>query len=313
MAVALRHGTPFRNAEIAMVRPDGREVHVAVNIDVTRDAAGRITGAISVFTDITERKRAEEQMRQAAEDARAANRLKDQFLATVSHELRTPLAATLIWAQLLKGGTLDEGRRAVAIDTIIQSAKDQSQLVADLLDSAGILHGKLRADMRPLDLAAVVAAAVDPMRPQARDKGIEIDLVCADARVLGDASRIKQVAVNLLSNAIKFTPGPGRVEVQISRHESVAQLRFTDTGVGIAPEFLPGLFERFRQADGSTTRQHGGLGLGLYIVKSLVDLHGGSIRGHSEGAGRGATFTVTLPLLGADVDANEEAARISVA
>ncbi|MGH7263329.1 MAG: ATP-binding protein, partial [Candidatus Rokuibacteriota bacterium] len=234
----------------------------------------------------------------ARAEAEAANRAKDEFLATVSHELRTPLMAMVGWVQLLRAAPLDEAMRARALETISRNARIQTQLVDDLLDVSRIISGKLRLEPRPVDLAAVVAAAVDAVRPAAHAKGIALD-TAVDGQVgavAGDADRLQQVVWNLLSNAVKFTPAGGRVTVILSRRDGEAEVRVADTGQGIDPAFLPYVFERFRQADTTSVRRHGGLGLGLAIVRHLVELHGGQVRVDSPGDGQGSTFSVPLPV-----------------
>jgi signal transduction histidine kinase/DNA-binding response OmpR family regulator len=233
----------------------------------------------------------------ARAEAEAANRAKDEFLATVSHELRTPLMAMVGWVQLLRAAPLDEALRARAIETISRNARVQTQLVDDLLDVSRIISGKLRLEPRPVDLPVVVSAAVDAVRPAAEAKGIVLDAVL-DGRVgavAGDADRLQQVVWNLLSNAVKFTPAGGRVTVTLSRRDGETEVRVSDTGQGIEPEFLPYVFDRFRQADNTSVRRHGGLGLGLAIARHLVELHGGQVRVDSPGEGRGSTFSVRLP------------------
>jgi signal transduction histidine kinase/CheY-like chemotaxis protein len=231
-------------------------------------------------------------------EAEAANRAKDEFLATLSHELRTPLTAILGWARLLRTGNLPEGTVGGALETIERNAKAQSQLIDELLDVSRIVTGKLRLDTRPVEIGRVIEAAVESVRPAARARNIrlEVELAPLGDPLLGDAGRLQQVAWNLLSNAVKFTPEGGRVGVLLRRAGRHAEVRVEDTGQGIDADFLPHIFDRFRQADGSTTRRHGGLGLGLAIARHLVELHGGAISADSEGEGRGASFTVRLPL-----------------
>ena len=231
-------------------------------------------------------------------EAQAANRMKDEFLATVSHELRTPLNAILGWAQLLRGGDLEEGELERALETIERNARAQAQLIEDLLDISRIITGKLRLDVRPIELAGLIESAVDSVHPAADAKGIRLQVV-VDPRagpVSGDANRLQQIVWNLLVNAIKFTPRDGRIGVSLSRVNSHVEIIVNDTGEGIAPDLLPLIFDRFRQADASTTRKHGGLGLGLSIVRHLVELHGGTVHAESRGPGLGSVFTVKLPL-----------------
>ena len=231
-------------------------------------------------------------------EAQAANHAKDEFLATLSHELRTPLTATLGWARMLRMGGLDQETFDSALETIQRSTEVQSQIIEDILDVSRIVTGKLAVDMHSVDFAAVITAAVESVRPTADAKHIQIDLA-VDAGVAplwGDARRLQQIVWNLLTNAIKFTPESGRVKVEFFGRPKTAVLQISDSGRGIPAEFLPHVFDRFRQADGASTREHGGLGLGLAIVRHLVELHNGSIRAESEGEDRGARFIVELPL-----------------
>ncbi|MFN7927916.1 MAG: PAS domain-containing protein [Blastocatellia bacterium] len=257
-------------------------------------------------TDLEDHKRAqverlemlrrEQVLRAKAEDA---NRLKDEFVATISHELRTPLHAILGWARMLRGGTLDESTIRNAIDVIERSARHQSQLIDDLLDMSRIITGKLRLDIKPLVPAKFVQAALKAVLPAAQAKNITIqtDLDAHASTMTGDANRLQQVVWNLLSNAIKFTPQGGRINVSLMTDGADIVLTVTDTGQGIAPEFLPHIFDRFRQADAAITRKHGGLGLGLSIARQLVEMHGGVITAESKGKKQGAMFTVRLPVL----------------
>lgn len=231
-------------------------------------------------------------------EAERASRIKDEFLATLSHELRTPLNAILGWAQLLTHGrhdpkTLDEG-----LDVIERNARVQTQIISDLLDMSRIISGKVRLDMQRVDPGALIQAAVDAVRPSAEIKGVDLRVLIDPLAgpVTGDPSRLQQVVWNLVSNSIKFTPPGGRIEVRLERVDSQVEIAVVDTGEGIDPAFLPHVFERFRQADASSTRNHGGLGLGLSIVKQLIEMHGGTIRAMSPGLGKGSTFTVLLPV-----------------
>jgi PAS domain S-box-containing protein len=231
-------------------------------------------------------------------DAEAANRMKDEFLATLSHELRTPLTAMLGWARLMRTGALEPAIVERALETIERNASVQTQLIEDLLDVSRIITGKLKLDIRPVLLGPVVEAAVDAVRlaADAKELTLEVAIDPAVGTVVGDPDRLQQVVWNLLSNAIKFTPRSGRVHLALVRSERYAEIRVSDTGRGITAEFIPFLFERFRQADGGNTRGHGGLGLGLAIVRHVVEMHGGTVRAESPGAGKGATFIVELPL-----------------
>lgn len=268
-----------------------------------RTEDGRVCSVMSNAEDITDRKTAEaererllEAERTARVEAERASRLKDEFLATLSHELRTPLTAILGWTALLEGElTSDEVREGVAV--ITRNAQAQRALIEDLLDMNRILSGKLRLELEPVDLAEVIMAALETVRPAAEARGVRlvVDLVEGASTLPVDPARIQQVIWNLLTNAIKFTPRDGSVTTSLRSTADAVEIAVADTGVGIAPEFLPHVFERFRQADASSTRQHRGLGLGLSIVKHLVEMHGGNTIASSEGVGQGATFTVTLP------------------
>jgi PAS domain S-box-containing protein len=231
-------------------------------------------------------------------DAQESSRLKDEFLATVSHELRTPLTAILGWAHMLRTGQFDGDSARQAFETVERNARAQAQLIDDLLDVSRIITGKLRIDVRPVDPNSFIEAAVEALRPAAEAKGVRLQKVLdtGSVNVSGDPVRLQQVVWNLLSNAIKFTPRGGRVQVRLERVNSHVEVAVSDTGSGIPREFLPHVFDRFRQADQKTTRQHGGMGLGLSIVRHLVELHGGTVKAESPGEGEGATFTVLLPV-----------------
>jgi signal transduction histidine kinase/CheY-like chemotaxis protein len=231
-------------------------------------------------------------------EAETANQSKDEFLATVSHELRTPLNAILGWATLLTRGGLDDATVARAIAAIRHNAKVQAQLIEDLLDVSRMISGKLRLNVKAIQLISTIKAAVDSVHPMFEAKGVQLETVlnAASVRIVGDENRLQQVFWNLLSNAMKFTPKGGRVQIKVERIESQARIIVSDTGEGITPEFLPHVFEPFRQADGSITKGHGGLGLGLAIVSRLVEMHGGAISVMSGGRGQGATFTVSIPI-----------------
>jgi PAS domain S-box-containing protein len=241
-------------------------------------------------------------------EAQEASRAKDEFLAIVSHELRTPMTPILGWARLLRAEKLDAGTAGRALETIERNAKAQSQLIEDLLDVSRIISGKLRLDLRPVELVPIIEAAIDSVRPAANAKGIQIRkaLDLSVSLVSGDPNRLQQILWNLLSNAIKFTPKDGHVEVRLERTDSQAEIKVKDTGIGIHADFLPYIFDRFRQADSSTTRKHGGLGLGLALVRHLVELHGGAVHAESPGEGQGATFTVRLPIRAVRAEASHQ-------
>jgi len=274
---------------------------------------GRVIGTMTIIQDVTERVAREAELQAQIEDrsrllsseklarneAERANRLKDEFLATISHELRNPLNAILGWSHMMRLGNLTPANSERAVETIYRNAKFQAQLVADLLDVSRIISGKLRLDVRTVDLLSIVNAAIDSIRPAADAKGIRLQIILDPAAgpISGDADRLQQIVWNLLTNAVKFTPKGGRIQVRVQRINSHVEIVVSDSGAGISKEFLPYVFDRFRQADATTTRIHGGLGLGLSIVHQLVDLHGGTVRVQSEGEGKGATFTITLPFV----------------
>ena len=301
---ARRNGTSYE-VEARYRRADGKHRWFLARAQPVRDSAGQLDTWFGTSIDIEDRKRAEsereallESERSARGEAEAASRLKDEFLATVSHELRTPLTAILGWAHLLRAGQLGEENKIKALETIERNARSQSQLIDDLLDVSRIVTGNLRLDVRAVNPASFIDPAVEALRPAAEAKGVRVQKVIDTGvtTVMGDPSRLQQVVWNLLSNAVKFTPRGGRVQVRLERVSSHIEIIVTDTGAGIDTEFLPHVFERFRQFDQKSTRQHGGLGLGLAIVRHLVELHGGLIRADSGGEGTGATFTVTLPI-----------------
>src|SRR5439155_10567648 len=235
----------------------------------------------------------------ARAEAETANRSKDEFLAVLSHELRTPLQSMLGWVRLLRRGVLDERVTVTALETLDRNTQAQARIIEDLLDISRIIAGKLQLELRPLNLMALIDTAVESVRPVASARQITIATTMDDAaaEVEGDAHRLQQVLGNLLSNALKFTPLGGSIEVRLERHGARARIAVHDTGIGIPDDVLPYIFERFRQADSSSTRAHGGLGLGLAIVRHLVELHHGAVHAESSGADQGATFVVELPLL----------------
>ncbi|HYV55941.1 MAG TPA: ATP-binding protein [Candidatus Nitrosopolaris sp.] len=290
---------------LAFVATDARPVYHPGDLAVAEDLARRAALAL-------DNARLYRQAQDARLQAEGANRAKDEFLSVVSHELRTPLTPILAWARMLRRGGFEPGVAARALDVIERNARSQAQLVEDLLDVSRIISGKLRLEVRSLELGSVVEGATEAARPAADAKGIRLVSLLdpSTGQVEGDGERLRQVVANLLSNAIKFTPSGGRVEVRLRRLGGTVVLSVLDTGKGIAPEFLPHLFERFRQADSSSTRSYGGLGVGLAIVRHVVELHGGAVRATSDGEGRGATFTVTLPATDTRPPAGEPAERL---
>jgi signal transduction histidine kinase/ActR/RegA family two-component response regulator len=270
-----------------------------VKEEVTKEVLKRSEEQLRVALE--ERERLLVREREARAEAEESSRLKDEFLATVSHELRTPLTAVLGWTHLLRDGRLDAKAAVHALETVERNAHAQQQLIEDLLDVSRVITGKLRLDIRRIAPASFIEAAIEAVLPAAEAKGIVLEKSLptdADA-ISGDPARLQQVVWNLLSNAIKFTPKGGRVEVRLESAGSHVGIFVSDTGDGIKPEFLPFVFDRFRQEDGTTSRRYGGLGLGLSIVRHLVELHGGTVRAESAGEGQGATFAVRLPLVAA--------------
>jgi PAS domain S-box-containing protein len=295
------------------VRKDGSRFWANVTITALRDESGRLRGFAKLTRDLTERKRTEaleasgverEAMLEGERNARIAaqrtTRMKDEFLATLSHELRTPLNAILGWTQLLRArGTPEPAEVSRGMEVIERNARAQVRLIDDLLDLSRILSGRFRLDVQQVSLADIVRGALDSIEPSAQTKGVRLESVLDPRSVIvsGDPARLQQVFWNLLANAVKFTPKGGRIQVLLQRVNSHIEFSVSDTGIGIPASFLPHVFERFSQRDGSTHREYGGLGLGLAIAKQLVDLHGGSIQAKSLGEGQGATFVVTLPLI----------------
>ncbi|MBA3357450.1 MAG: PAS domain S-box protein [Pyrinomonadaceae bacterium] len=286
-------------------RKDGAVLYCEWYNSVLLDDIGNLVSVLSLVLDVTARKLAEEERtallvreRDARRQAEESDRLKDEFLATLSHELRTPLTSILGWATLIRQGEFEEANFDRAIETIERNARSQARLIDDLLDVSRIITGNLRLQIRPIDLVSVVEAAKDGLRPTAEAKRITLhtELEPESCLVKGDPNRLRQVIWNLVLNAIKFTPRGGNVTVSLECAEPYVRLKVSDTGEGIPPEFLPYVFDRFRQAEGSVTRKQGGLGLGLAVVRHLVELHGGNVMAESRGTGQGSTFTVDLPL-----------------
>jgi PAS domain S-box-containing protein len=277
------------------IRKDGSRVPILLG--AAQLESDQLAWACFVL-DQTNSKNVEALLRQQAEELFRANQLKDEFLATISHELRTPLNAILGWATMLRSKQLDEATISRALETIERNARAQNQLINDLLDVSRIITGKLRLDVRPIVLVTVLEAAIETIRPAAEAKNIRIQSLLDPAAgpVSGDPDRLQQVFWNLLANAVKFTPKGGRVQIRLERINSHVEVTVSDTGQGISPEFLPYVFERLQQADSTTTRAHGGMGLGLAIVRHLVELHGGSVQVSSAGEGKGASFMVNLPV-----------------
>jgi PAS domain S-box-containing protein len=320
-------GAPSGRREMRLLHRDRKDLRVDASV-----VAERVDGAweFTLFlVDETDRARAEDALRretdsrhqeelareqQARRAAEGDARMRDEFMATLSHELRTPLSAIVGWAHLLRTGNLEPADRARAVETIDRSAKSQAQLISDILDVSSIVTGKLRLTTGPVPLRPVVDAAVETVRPVADAKGVRIETDLSGAgRVMGDANRLQQVVWNLLSNAVKFTPAGRAVRLRAWEAEGQSVVEVRDEGRGIRPEFLPHVFERFRQAEEGNERSQGSLGLGLAIVRHLVELHGGSVQADSAGEGQGAAFTVRLPLLAEAADAEQREAEADAA
>jgi len=301
----LRQGQRIDHFETIRITKDEQRLNISLTVSPVRNKYGEIIGASKIARDITSRVRAEEERasllaseRAARERTEAASRAKDEFVAMISHEIRSPLNAILGWAQMLRQGSLDKTATANALESIERNARAQAQLVSDLLDISRVITGKLRINARPVDITTSLESALEAIRPAADAKQITIavDRDPYATVVTGDADRLQQVFWNLLSNAVKFTPRNGRVEIKIARSDSQLGITVNDTGAGITPEFLPFIFDRFTQADTTTARRHAGLGLGLAIVRHIVELHGGTISADSDGVGKGASFKITLPV-----------------
>jgi PAS domain S-box-containing protein len=299
-------GEKIDHFETVRQAKDGRELYISLTVSPIRNSSGQIVGASKVARDITVRKRLEEERERltgvataAQGAAEEASRLKDDFLATVSHELRNPLNSIVGWAALLSGGKLDAKKTARGIAAIIRAGQAQDQIINDLLDVSRIISGRLRLDVRPMKLIEVLETAIDTVRPAAEAKQIRLQ-VMLDPEAgpsSGDPDRLRQVFWNLLSNAVKFTPKNGRIQIHSQRINSHVEIVVSDTGIGIERKLLPFVFDRFRQGDSGTDRQSTGLGLGLAIVRSLVELHGGTVWVESKGKDLGSSFNVRLPIL----------------
>ncbi len=301
----IRQGERIDHYETVRMTKEGRRFHVSLTVSPMKNSEGKIIGASKIARDISEQKRNQEEIaklleseRSARQEAEIANRSKDEFLAVLSHEMRTPLTAMLGWLTILRGHSLDEATTKHAIETVERNAKAQAQLIEDLVDVSRIVGGKLSLEVRPIDLVPVIEAALDVVRPAAEAKQIQLETHhgASVPPISADPARIQQVIWNLLSNAVKFTPKGGSIDVTLRQVESSAEIVISDNGIGISKQFLPLVFERFRQAESVATRSHRGMGLGLAIVRHLVELHGGTVTAESEGDNKGSTFTIRLPL-----------------
>ncbi len=288
--MAIARGVEVRDYDFDIAYEDGTTRPLFGNVAPLRDERGQIRGSVGAFIDVTELRRLQSELREA-------NRIKDDFLATLSHELRTPLSAIIGWSDMLRRKKLPPEAAAQALESIYRNAQAQTQMVNDVLDVSRIVSGRTRIEMRPLDPVVVLANALDSVRPTAQAKGVRLatDFDAVLAPVLGDAGRLQQIFWNLLTNAVKFTPAGGEIRVVLRHAEQHLYVTVEDTGIGISADFLPHVFERFRQHDSSSSRRHSGLGLGLAIVRHLVELHGGTVTADSPGEGLGATFTVIIP------------------
>lgn len=292
-------GAYVQMQQSARITPLFADDKVVGTITVIEDVTERVVREMELNAQIEERERLLAREHSARQQAEENSRLKDQFLATVSHEIRTPLNAINGWTQILITRNLDAEKSRHALDTIKRNVHSQAQIIDDLLDISSIVTGQMRLDPQPINLVESIQTAFDSVRPAAHAKEIKLinGFEAATIFIMGDASRLQQILWNLLSNAIKFTPAGGRIEIILREIDAFAQIIISDTGVGITADFLPFVFDRFRQADSSSKRKHGGLGLGLSIVKSLVEMHGGTITVQSDGFGAGTAFNIMLPLL----------------
>ena len=292
----IRTGQRVEHFETVRIARDGRRLNVSVTISPLRDEAGKIVGASKIARDVSAVRAAEAERLRLIQDA---SRLKDEFLASLSHELRTPLNAVLGYARMLRAGVVSVDKQARAIETIERNATSLTQIVEDVLDISRIISGKIRMNVQAVDFPKTVGHAIEAVTPAADARGVRIEAVLDPQAtpVSGDPERLQQVLWNLLSNAVKFTNRGGKVQVRLARVNSHLELSVADTGIGISAEFLPFVFERFRQADAGIARERGGLGLGLSIARQLAELHGGTIAASSGGVGQGSTFTLTLPVM----------------
>src|SRR6185369_10987342 len=303
----IQNGERIVHYETLRMAKSGRRIDVSLTVSPIQDASGALIGASKIARDITEQRRVEAEREEllrrehsARAEAEVANRVKDEFLANLSHELRTPLNAIVGWASMLRTDTLTPAETRRAIEIIDRNAKTQTQLIESVLDVSRIVSGKLQFDSRPVEVEKVIEAAIDSMRPAADARQIKfrVHLSSNVPPVSGDFNRLQQVVWNLISNAVKFSPADTVIEVQCKTVGAHVEIVVKDNGQGINPDFLPHVFDRFRQGDSSTTKRFGGLGLGLAIARHLVELHGGSIKAESDGEGKGATFIVILPTMG---------------
>lgn len=338
----IRKGERIERYEAIRIHRQGHRLNISLTISPVRDASGKIVGAAKIAHDVTDlrreldaRRRAEEALKEsearlkqvveereqllqseryARSEAERLGHMKDEFLATLSHELRTPLNAIQGWATLLRQREVTPEDRTRGLEAIERNVRAQAQIVSDLLDMSRIISGKIHLEVQPISLHEVIHNAIESVRASAEGKKIRIRTLLDSSVgfVRGDPNRLQQILWNLLTNAVKFTPGGGRIQVVLERVNSHVEVVVEDTGIGIAADFLPFVFERFRQADAATTRRHGGLGIGLSIVKTLVELHGGSVRVKSAGENQGTTFVIALPVSHVTDDEVERSQRLPV-
>lgn len=301
----IRNGHRVDHYETIRVTKDGTLIDISLTVSPVKDASGKVVGVSKIARDISSRRKAERAIEELLESERAArheaeklSHIKDEFLATLSHELRTPLNAILGWTHLLTKNPGDEKIVQEATEVIERNARLQAQLISDLLDVSRVISGKMRLELQPVWLPPLIERAVEVILPTAESKNIQIetDLETVTEYVKGDPTRLQQIVWNLLSNAVKFTKAGGKISVSLTKLDSKLAISVNDTGKGIRPEFLPRLFDRFSQQDSSAAREHGGLGIGLALVKQLTELHGGTVSASSSGEDRGSTFVVTLPI-----------------
>jgi PAS domain S-box-containing protein len=296
----LNAGERLQHYETERVRKDGQRLQVSVSLSPLVDEAGSIAGVSKIVRDITELKRREMLLRTAHAEAEAADRAKDEFLAVLSHELRTPLTTIIGWVPMLRHAQLDAAQRERALEAVDRNARGLARMIDDLLDISRIVADKMTLERRPISLVSVIAETVESFQPQGKAKGVAIvtHVEPGAGVVSADPQRMQQVLMNLLANALRYTPAGGRVEVHLTMHDDHADIRVQDTGIGIERELLPHVFERFRQGDTRSAGTKGGLGLGLAIVRKIVELHDGTVRAESAGPGQGASFIITLPAIG---------------
>lgn len=306
----IHRGERVEHFETKRITKCGRSVELSVTISPVKDKHGQIIGASKVARDIGPQKASQRQLNQLLEEMRRNDRMKVEFVATLSHELRTPLNAIVGWLEILKGDDVTPEERVEGLTAIERNTRSQVQMIEDLLDMSRIETGKITLDLQSLDIASVTTSAIAAIEPVLKAKNVRLTTAfdSIHGTVMGDRNRLQQVIWNLLTNAVKFTPKGGRVHVTIERVNSHLELAVRDNGIGISEDLLPLIFDRFRQGDSSTTRRHGGLGLGLAISKNLVELHGGMLFARSEGKDNGSTFIVSLPIVAAHYEERKSAA-----